>query len=411
MIKYFKNIRTLKSAIWILISNIILAFCNWGQLALLTKKLDLYTLGIYTLSLAISAPIFQFFNLQLRVLYVTHRDKKFNFTNFFTLRIISSLIVLFIAFILSFILFNDFFEIKIFLFVFVLYIIDAIIDIFNAKLHYNQKLIEISYSTILRSLMGFIGFVIGVFLFKSVVISLLLGILFKCIGLYFYDYNLFKKERNVIKVEFDKKVFELAKWALPMGLGLLISSLNINISRYFVNFLYGVEIQGVYSTLSYLIVIGNMFIGTFGNVILPKLAILYSDKKYVKMSLLNNYFLGITFVIGLALFLGSYFFGDFLIPVIFSDKIVNYSYLLAWIMGSAIFNYLSSAIGFTLTASNLIRQQAYIGVVVLMINLLLNILFYKNTSIQLITIFVGISFFVQFAISYYLFIKKIRNND
>src|SRR5699024_4737877 len=110
-----------------------------------------------------------------------------------------------------------------------------------------------------------------------------------------------------IPLQFKKTTgWELIKLAWPLGVTALISSLNANIPRYFLDYFYGVAEVGIYSALYYILVASNMIMTPVSLLAAPKVANAYhrSNRSFIKTNLL---------FIGVALFVFSLIF----IPVFF----------------------------------------------------------------------------------------------
>lgn len=385
-----------------------MAVTNWGQLSLLSYNINLNELGVYTLSLAFITPMFQFSNLQLRLLFVSDRQKIHPFESYFSLRILTNIFSIVFILMLSLIVFNDTKNLFICFLLTMTYVADSFIDIFNAKQHSNDNLKLVSYSTILRGLSGITGLSIGVLVFDNLLIAITLAFIFKVVSLIFFDYGGFKKESNKIIIEINSHAKKLFIWSIPMGLSLVIASLNVNVAKYFINYKFGLEIQGIYSTLSYVVVIGNMFIGAIGNALMVKISDYYHSNMIQKLKISVNIFLIITFISGVLLFALSYFFSYPFTSLVFSTKISVYSQYLTWIMGASIFMYLNSAIGFALTSVGIIKKQIWLSSISFLINILLNYLFFSITGVEYITLIFGFSFLIQFLVGYLIFVFKIN---
>ena len=389
-------------------ASVSVAISNWAQLCLLARNSDLYFLGVYTLALAYSNPVYQFTGLQLRSLYVSDRKNDFSFNEYFSLRLFSIIFSIALGIVISYSLyrghknFSETFYISIG--IFILYGIDGIIDIFNARHHYKQELTKVSCSIFLRSMLSLLGFGIGVFFYNSILIGLYVAILFKLLGSYFYDFKLFIKDEYKIKIK--KGVYSLIKKSFPLGISLLISSLNINVSKYFVSYSFGIEIQGVFSTMSYIIAIGTIFVATLGQVLLPKMAVLCAKGNFILLYKLHCIFLCFVLLTGASIFIFSIFYGESFLKIVFSEDVACYKTIFPWIMGSSVFIYLSSANGYTLTASSITNEQVYLGLVSLVFNITLNFLFLNKITIELIIIFSTVAFIIQFVFGIILLIQR-----
>ena len=77
---------------WTLAGNVIYAACQFGMLSVLAKLGSPLIVGQYALGLAITAPVFMLTNLQLRGVQATDARHEYGFADYFTLRLISTLL-------------------------------------------------------------------------------------------------------------------------------------------------------------------------------------------------------------------------------------------------------------------------------------------------------------------------------
>lgn len=384
-------------------SSIFLALCNYGQLTIVTRYLDLFNVGIFTLALAISNPLFQFFNLQLRSVLVTDRNRKFLFDEYFTLRIISTIAVMIIGLSISLIKFDLSANSIVFILIFLSYGLDALIDIFNAEQHYHQKFTTIAFSSVLRGSAGILGIVIGLVFFDNFLIALNLVLILKLISFFTFDYRIHKKANLTARLVLNKNILRIVNISVSLGFTLLIVSLNVNLSKYFVEWHYGTEIQGSFSTMSYLVVIGTLFVATVGQILLPKLAIFYNNAQFDLLRRINyGYIIGAVFL-GVTLWLISIPMGSSLITFLFSEKVISQSEIFPNLMFSAIFIYCAATQGYALTSIRRLHVQPFICGLSLIVNLILNLFYGSSYGIKGIIYFTGISFFLQFFVSFIIF--------
>lgn len=73
---------------WTFVGNIIYAASQWGMLVVLAKLGSPEMVGQFTLGLAVTAPIILLSNLQLRQIQATDVDGKYQFGDYFGLRLI-----------------------------------------------------------------------------------------------------------------------------------------------------------------------------------------------------------------------------------------------------------------------------------------------------------------------------------
>jgi len=64
---------------WTFVGNVVYAGCQWGMLVVLAKLGSPETVGLFALGLAVTAPVIQFVNLQLRGAQVTDAAHEYQF--------------------------------------------------------------------------------------------------------------------------------------------------------------------------------------------------------------------------------------------------------------------------------------------------------------------------------------------
>lgn len=385
----------------------LVAVSNWLQISLINKKSSLLVVGVFTLSLAISNPIIQFLNLQLRSLLIVDDGKANNFNSYLSTRVFTTLLIVIIGFFIAYLITDDYSHKKIILLIFLTYSIDALIDIFNAYQHAHEKFTILAYSVAYRAIAAIVGLSLGYYFFNSLIYGLCFAILLKIVVLANDFFLVNKMLSEKIKIFLTKDIIKIVRKGLPLGLTLIIASLNVNMSKYFIEYHFGTEVQGAISTMSYLIAIGTLFIAAMGQVFLPKLSRLYNIGNSESLKAMNLKYLGATFLVGLGLIFFSFIWSKPFLALFFSENLMPYSYLFGFIMISAQFIYLASAQGYSLTSVDLLKQQFYIGLVVLALNFLLNLILGDTFGVLGLVLYPGFVFMIQFFLGVYLFNSKL----
>lgn len=350
---------------WLFLANLFFAFCQWLQLSLVARISHEGTLGTYTISLAIVAPIFAFFSFQLRTIQITDTKEKWFIDDFLTFRTVANILALSVVVLFGSIFLKTYQEFIILFLLAIIKVLEGYSEVFNSKHQLDEKMRIIFISFFLKGMSSLIFFAIFLYFYGSLEIALL----FSCIGIglivVLYDY------RNVSyfikKHKFSgKRTLEIFKTGLPLAVVLLVVALNSNISKYITEFVLGREIQGVYSTLSYFFVVGTILIGALGQGFVPRLSKLYIEKSptFLKIGLLM---LLLSIVIGGSGYLIAHLFGHFFIRLMFGDALVIYSDLFSNMMLSGVFLYVASALGYILSSMRQFRVQPYLAVILLVV--------------------------------------------
>src|SRR5699024_11828342 len=156
-------------------------------------------------------------------------------------------------------------------------------------------------------------------------------VLFLIILLYLLIFLLFDLKYalnfSIVKVQYiPQRFLQIIKIALPLGFLYMLTSLNTNIPRYFVESFFDTEILGYFSAISYMVVNNvNVFTNALNNIIIPRFSMLISSNELFKIKkLLRNLEL-----LGLSLGIFSitlvFVFGDFFLNIVFGFYFLLYT--------------------------------------------------------------------------------------
>lgn len=379
-----------------LLGNGFYAFAQWLQLSFISKLSDTNILGLYTLALGVVSPVFMFSSFQLRTLLVTDVQKTYKVNDFFNFRLLMNLLSIIIVIILMFFINNE--EI---LFLLLLIsgqkVLESFSELFNTKQQKLENMNILAFSLFFKGLALVISISTCLFFFKSLELGLVLNIIFLIMIIILYDYRFYKKydfEKlflNINKVSF-KKIFLKG---LPLGIVLLIISLNANIAKYFLENFEGTKIQAVYSSLSYILIIGVFVLDAVGQAFIPKLSKYFFSNDFIQLRKLSFFFIMMSFLIGGVLFLGSFFFGEKILKILFNDYIATFHVFFSYYMLVSILVFIASSLGYILTSIGEFRIQPFINGVILILNIILSYFFIKSNGLYGTLLVLGICFSVQ----------------
>jgi len=362
----------LKKAKWLVGGNFVFAFSQWVILILLARLTSQENLGQYSLALAIVTPFFAVSNLQLRPLYIldVNSIKKYNYASFYYLRIISSVFALICC------LFwgsssNVFFLVL--LLVGLLKFFESYSDIIYAYYNAHDKTELISKSLFLKGILSIFAVAAGLYLFDFyTALTLFLSVYF--FVWLFLDNLYIVKAKEVNNFIFN---FEILKPAIPMGISLGLVALQSTIPRLFLDKYAGIEAVGIFTVLSYFIIVGSIFINSICQYLSPKLTSAWNGdrkyfKKYLSMALLISGSLGVFAIIC------SIVFGEFILNLIYGPSYAAYKNELVLIMLAGLALYLATVLGYTLTAIGVVKQQVYLFSILLAVALLSSYIYIPN---------------------------------
>ena len=358
----------LKKAKWLVGGNFIFAFSQWAILIFFARMTNQENLGQYALALAIVTPIFAVGNLQLRPLYIldVNSEQKYTYTHFYYLRLICSFIALACCLVLG-LFFNV--SILVLLLVGLLKFFESYSDIIYAYYNAHDQTQLISKSLFLKGTLSVLAVAVGLYLFDFYTALILFLIVYLVVWL-FVDNLYIQKTQEIKKMSLDLGIM---KSAIPMGISLGIVTLQSNIPRLFLDQYASIEAVGIFTVLSYFIIVGSIFINSICQYLSPRLTHAWNHnrayfKKLLSMALLVAGGLGL-----IAIFL-SYFMGEFVLNLVYGAKYVAYTDAFVLTMVAGFILYLATVLGYTLTAIGFIKQQVYLFSIVLIFSVLVSYL-------------------------------------
>ncbi|MDA2530936.1 polysaccharide biosynthesis protein [Bacillus cereus] len=362
-----------KNFSWTFIGNIIYAACQWAILMLFTKLGSVKMVGVFSLGLAITAPVYMFLNLQLQGILATDKKNNYSFNEYFSLRLMTSNIGMLL--IMVFLLISNYDLVTkwvVFLIALAKYF-DSFSEIIFGLLQNKELMKRISISLILKGLLSVSSMFLSLYITGDILISMICYAVSSCVIFILYDMKSMKMFKQCIKVSFVfSKLKSLFLLSLPMGLVMLLISLNTNIPRYFIENYLGAESLGYFSALAYVMVAGNTVISALGQACVSRLAQYYVEMDIKSFRVLLFKLIGIGILIGIIGVVVIGFIGEEILTIIYSDAYKEYNHIFILIMISAGIGYISSFMGYGMTAARCYKVQPVIFGIVSIVTILLS---------------------------------------
>jgi len=346
---------------WTLGGNVLYGGCQWGMLSALAKLGNPSIVGLFTLGLAICAPVFMLTNLQLRAVQATDVNAECAFAEYFTLRLMATLMGLTaIVFLLPFSA-NSAAGGMVILLVAVSKSIECMSDVTAGLLQREDQLKRVAISLILRGVGSVLVFSLTFAYFRNLALSVASMSAVWLAVLLLYDVP---NTRALIGAHeaffhFDRRrLWRVAMLGLPLGWVATFSSLYVNIPRYFLQHCMGLADQGIYGSLAYLVVAINLVIAALSVSVTTRLARLYADgdlRQFLRLlGRLSALGISIT-AVGVPL---TFTVGRPLLTFLYGRVYAEHVDLLALFVGIAGLSAVGSFLFCGLTAARIFRAQA-----------------------------------------------------
>ena len=369
---------------WTLLGNIVYSGCQWGMLVILAKLGSPVMVGQFALGLAVTAPIIMFANLQLRAVQATDAKHEYLFGDYLGLRLIAIALALFVIVAISF--FSGYREdtMLVILVIGVAKAFESTSDIFFGLLQQHERMDRIAKSMMLKGFLSLLALGIGVYLTRSTLWGVIgLAVIWALILIY-YDLKSgalilrlsqitnpsanIKIDDSTLSPRWDKaKLRKLALLALPLGFVMLLISLNVNIPRYFIEHYLGERQLGIFAAISYLMVAGTTIVSALGQSASPRLAKYYASGNHTAFRDLLVKLVAIAMLLGLAGLLVVIFAGRELLTLLYRPEYAKHVDIFLWAMVAAGISYITSFLGYGMTAARYFKVQMPLFTVVILV--------------------------------------------
>jgi len=355
---------------WTLGGNVVYAACQWLMLMIIAKLGTREMVGEFSYALAVTAPITVLTNLQLRAVQATDAKDHYSFDVYLRLRIVGVCVALCVVGVLAWYAPGSG-GAGVLLAIGSAKAVEALSDVHYGLLQRHERMDVIARSMIAKGCVSVVAFGLGIAVTGSVAgaswglcaawAALLLG----------YDIPRARAQGGVRRHAADVRaswnvaqLAQLTRLALPLGVVIFLLSLNGNMPRYFVEHALGVRELGVFSALSYLVIAATTVVGALGQAATPRLAKLWaSGDRHAFLRLT-----GLLAALGAALGLGSAVIagaaGRQVLTFLYRPEYAAAHHVFFWTALASTIAFVSSALGYSLTAMRSFRAQAPLSIVV-----------------------------------------------
>jgi O-antigen/teichoic acid export membrane protein len=356
---------------WTFVSNVIYAGCQWGILMVLAKLGSPEKVGQFTLGLAQTAPVFMLTNLQLHDIQATDARKDFLFNDYLGLRLFGTTIALITIISIAALPKYRWDTYLVILAIALAKAFESISDVFYGLMQQHERMDKVAFSKIIKGFLSIAFLTIPFYLTRSV----LWGSIGLCIAwvLVLVGYDLRSGDRILrqnfintsgyseapsLKPRWQPTVMKkLIVLAFPLGLTMMLISLRGNIPRYLIEYYLGERELGIFASLAYLMLLGNMVVNALAQSASPKLSKFYAagDRNNFKVLLLK--LIGIAIVLGGITVVISLIAGKDLLRILYRPEYAQNSDIFNWLMLAGSISYVSWFLGDGLTAIRYLRIQ------------------------------------------------------
>lgn len=393
---------------WLFTGNLAYAACQWGVLIILAKLGNPETVGQFNLGLAVTAPILILTNLELNAIQVTDTEHRYQMGDYLGLRVLTTGMAVLCIPLVSLLVGYSWPTLQVIGLVGLVKICESLSELFYGFLLQGERHSDrIAKSLMLRGSLGVGLVLLGFGLTQNLLLALWGLLLSRVVVLLGYDLpgvaqllQNSSQRQAVLRPRWDPKVLRSLVWtALPMGGVTLLVALNANIPRYLIDHFLGARELGIFAALAYLMMVGDMVIGTLGVSAIPRLAKYYTAADVKAFYALLFKLMAIAALLGGGIVLGAMLVGKELLTLLYRPEYGLQVTLFIWLMAAAAVEDIASLLGRALTATRHFRIQLPLAGAVTMISAIATLYLLPLWGLQGAAVALLISALVQILLS------------
>lgn len=359
-----------RNFIWTLAGNLVYSACQWGMLIALAKLGSPELVGRFALALAITAPVILLLNLQLRAVQATDARIDYRFGDYLALRTITAALAMALISGIAIAVCKSWSLTVTVIAVGAAKAIESMSDIHYGLLQRHERMDRIAISSAIKGPLALVAIALGVYFTGGV----MWGPIFMavCVAgvLLAYDIPCARKMMDVVGRLYQtagrspmrpawnrERLTGLARLSAPLGVTMMLISLNANIPRYFIARHSGERELGIFAAMSYLLVAGAIAIGALADSATPRLSKHYAARDARSYSRLLARLVGIGAMAGAVAIGIAAWAGHWVLLILYGPEYAQYPLAFTWIAVASAIGFVGWFLGTGMTAARCFRVQ------------------------------------------------------
>jgi len=354
---------------WTFAGNVVHAAGQWGGLVVITKIGNAEMLGQLCLGLAITSPVIQLAGLQLKAIQATDSNEQFLFREYVTLRLTTTILAFGVIAIISFLGAQGGSAPLLILLVGIRGGLLAVNEVFYGLYQHLEEMDRTARAMIGSAVASLIALGGTLYLTGSIIWATAVWAVLPTLALTAWNIRWGRQLLRATRSRRDPRhtpprafgsmraVFKLTRLGFPLGVVMMLISLNVTLPMYFIENRLGSREVGIFAALSYLMVAGQTVVGALGEAASPRLAGHYARAELGAFRSLVLKLVGLALGgAGLAMLL-LLACGKELITLLYAPEYAAHTRVLLLLVIAAGLNFGSSFLGYGMTAARVIAVQ------------------------------------------------------
>jgi O-antigen/teichoic acid export membrane protein len=341
---------------WTLAGNGIYAAAQWAILSLVAKLGGGAMLGQYALAAALTTPLVMLAHLNLRAVLATDVDRRHSFGDYLAVRLAVSGLSLVAIAILALVSGRSGSLAAAILAMGVAQSSETVSDIYYGAMQRRDEMDLIARSMIARGLVSVCAFGLALYALGNLVWALAAVAAVRLALLFAYDRPRGAAGESLARSS-PGAALALLRTALPLGVMLLLVSLNTNLPRYAIERYLGVGELGAFAAVASFLTVGSTAVNALGQAATPRLARHFTLRESKRFRRLTFLLAASVCGLGVAGVAVAAVFGATVLRIVYRPEFAVHSGLLVAVMGTAIPGYVAIALGYAITAARAFDAQ------------------------------------------------------
>jgi O-antigen/teichoic acid export membrane protein len=341
---------------WTFAGNVVYAAGQWAILSLFAKLGSSEMLGEYALALAVTAPVIMLTHLNLRAVLATDAEAKYPIGDYVALRLAVSAVGILAIAALAFAGWRSR--------AFAVAVVAAgvaqssenVSDIYYGALQRRERMDRVAWSMMARAVLSVAALGVALFITRSLLTAVTALALARLAVLLAYDRPAGKADEPRKSCGWRARL-AILRTALPLGLVLMLVSLNSNLPRYAIERRLGTRELGAFAAVASFMTAGNTVINALGQAATARMARFFRERDWSSLRRLVARLFGIALALGLAGVAGAVLLGKAVLRLVYRPEYESYGGLLVAVMLAAMVVYLAAMLGFVITSARAFDAQ------------------------------------------------------
>lgn len=362
-----KKVSLKENTLWYTMGTMCSSATSFLLMIYVTRILGVDEAGVFSISYSVGQLMLSIGWFGTRQFQVSDINEEFKFSDYFSLKIFMTIIMMVGCLIYSvFLHFNTYKMLVTFLYCLFL-ICDVFADLFSARFQQVDKLFLSGMSYIIRILGYNLVILFSLLCFKNLIVAIVLAMIYSALELTFFDLQLIKRISQ-IKMEFHlDKIIQLIKNCFPLFISSFLTTFIVNVPKNAIELNFDSSVQTYYNIIfmpSYIINLFCMFIFVPLYTSIANTWLNSTKDKFINTVVKLMIF---DVLLSLIVFAGCYFLGIPLLELVYGVDLqsVKSSFLILIIAGC--FTSMNSILSYIFTVVRRQRFMIYIYVVAMVL--------------------------------------------